>query len=94
MKHRRKSYFKRWAIVSAVVCVVAVFTALTVSQRIRLKSLRAEQAELTKQLKELQMEEQRLKLYASYVKSPQFASDYARNELGYISPDEIILADK
>lgn len=94
MKRKRKSYFKRWAIVSVAAGLFVLFFALTVTQLIRVAELKAQQAELQEKLDELQMEELRLKLYVPYVKSPEFADDYAHNQLGYISQNEIILNDK
>ena len=93
MRRKYKTYFKRWAIVSVTICLLALFIAVTVTQRLRLASLRAQQTELQQKLNELQMEELRLKLYAKYVYSNEFADDYVHNQLGYISPTEIILTD-
>ena len=93
MRRKYKTYFKRWAIVSATLCLLALFITVMVTQHLRLAKLRAQQAELEQKLHDLRMEELRLQLYAKYVYSNEFADDYVHNQLGYISPSEIILAD-
>ena len=91
MVKKRKSHFKRLALVTACGTFIVVFSTVFVSQYIRLRDLNAQRAALTQELKELELEEQRLKLLASYVVGKEFASDYVRHELGYLDPNEIIL---
>lgn len=93
MKRKQKSHFKRWAVISACGALVVVFTLMFGSQYMRLKSLREQRNKLNQRLEELQIEEQRLELFASYVETKQYADDYLRNELGYILPNEVLLDD-
>ena len=93
---QKKFTVKTVAMIAAVLLALGflafIFTQLR-SQRIKLGELNQERARLEERIDELTREQERLQSDLEFAKSLEGLLQYARDNLGYIGPDDIRIED-
>ena len=95
-ENRNKRAVKTAAIVLVVLLALGflafIFTSLH-SQKMKLAELNKERARLEERIDELTREQERLQSDLEFAKSLEGLLQYARDNLGYIGPDDIRIED-
>ncbi len=83
------------SIIKYVLCVsfFAYIGYTFVSQQVVINGKKAELETVNAQIAEAEAEKKALDKKAKTVNTPEYIEEFARNELGYASPDEIVFID-
>lgn len=88
---RRQSRYASLLIVAAVV-LVCIFSVMRVSKlNAKSKELTATEKELSKKIELAYKEKEELAALEAYMKTPKYIEDVAKDKLGLVYPDEIVI---
>ena len=88
---RRQSRYASLLIVAAVV-LVCIFSIMSVYKlNAKSKELTATEKELSKKIELAYKEKEELAALEAYMKTPKYIEDVAKDKLGLVYPDEIVI---
>lgn len=94
LKRRRESAAGRVIITLIVTTFVVVMSVQIANLYEKNQSYAARQQELERELAEADEEQQRLKDYEEYTKTPQYIEDIAKSKLGLVYDNEIVFKEE
>ncbi|OQB23989.1 MAG: Cell division protein FtsL [Firmicutes bacterium ADurb.Bin182] len=89
MSIRRHSIRPKFILLLTAV-IIAALAFVVKNQQIKLQEIKTEQAQLTRELNELKIEEQRMQRMIEFAKTEKYLIRYAREKLGYVMPGDIL----
>jgi cell division protein FtsL len=88
---RRQSRFASFMIVAAVVMVCIVSIVVCSDLRSQSRELAATERSLQQQIEQAELEKENLVAQEQYMKTNQYIEDVAKDKLGLVYPDEIVI---
>ncbi len=94
MSKKNSKKFKRSAIKYVICFSFLAYVGYTfIAQQFVINSKKAELEAINAQIAEAEAEKKALEEKAKMVNTPEYIEEFARTELGYASPDEIVFID-
>lgn len=91
---RRQSKLGMFLIMLAAAVVIAVCTARTISLRQRNQEMAVTERTLNQEVEAAEQKSKELQKKQAYMNSVKYIEDEAKNRLGLVNPDEIVIKPK
>lgn len=91
---RKQSKICTAIIIVSLLLLAAIVVVKSISLREQKAELKVQAAEISAQIEEAQDEHKKLEEKEEYMKTKKYVEEVARNQLGLVYPDEIVIRPK